>query len=123
MEMSVECVYPIPEATTTGLLFIAGQLVGIIMILTYPAISPVISENSYIYTNIQTCISKNSTSNSTSNSLNVVDYQYPVYAQTAFSAIIAIIFTIFFKCPYLRLRTERERLAEEILNSAPDLSN
>ena len=26
MEMSVECVYPIPEATSTGLLFIAGQL-------------------------------------------------------------------------------------------------
>ena len=82
MEMSVECVYPIPEATSTGLLFIAGQLVGIIMIVAYPAVAPVISENSYIYTNIQTCINTNSTSNSTSNSLNVVDYQYPIYGQT-----------------------------------------
>ena len=117
MEMSVECVYPIPEATTTGLLFIAGQVVGIIMILGYPALAPEVPKDSYTYTNVQTCISANTTSNSTA-SLNVVNYQYPLYGQTGLFVIVAIIFTLFFKCPYLRLRTERERLAEEILNSS-----
>lgn len=120
--MSVECVYPIPEATTTGLLFIAGQVVGIFMILTYPSVASDVAADSYTYTNIQTCLNLNSTSNGTSSSLNVVDYQYPIYGQTGLFVIVAIIFTVFFKCPYLRLRTERERLAEEILNSAPDLS-
>ena len=120
MEMSVECVYPIPEATATGLLNIGGQLVGMIMILTYPKIAPKVSEDSYVYTNIQTCLNSNSTV-----SLTVLDYKYPLYGQTLFLCIISILFTTFFKCPYLRIKTERERLTEQILNSArlPDTFN
>ena len=121
MEMSVECVYPIPEATATGLLLIGGQLVGIIMILAYPAVAPQVSKDSFTYTNIQTCITANSTLNTTS--LTVVDYKYPLYGQTSLFFVITIVFTIFYKCPYLRLRMENERLTEKILNSAriPDL--
>ena len=123
MEMSVECVYPIPEATATGLLNIAGQLVGIIMILAYPKIAPKVPEDSYTYTNIQTCLNSNSTSNSSVSSLTVIDYKYTLYGQTIFFSIISILFTIFYKCPYLRIKTERERLTEQILNSArlPDV--
>ena len=119
--MSVECVYPIPEATATGLLLIGGQLVGIIMILAYPAVAPQVSKDSFTYTNIQTCITANSTLNTTS--LTVVDYKYPLYGQTSLFFVITIVFTIFYKCPYLRLRMENERLTEKILNSAriPDL--
>lgn len=122
MEMSVECVYPIPEATTTGLLFIGGQAVGIVMILAYPYAAAEIPKDSFIYTNVQKCITTNSTS--IISSLTVADYKYPLYAQTIIFVLIAIIFTIFFKCPYLRLRTEREKLAEEILNSSrqPNIS-
>ena len=33
MEMSIDCVYPMPEATLTVFLFVGGQLICIIVIL------------------------------------------------------------------------------------------
>ena len=125
MEMSVECVYPIPEATSTGLLFIAGQIVGIIMIIGYPKMAQQIESNTYVYNYIQTCTSNDNNSNSTTSTttksssvdLTVLDYKYPLYAQAIAFFLITIFFTKFFKCAYLRLRSEREKLAEKILNS------
>ena len=125
MDMSVECVYPIPEATSTGLLFIAGQLVGIVMIVSYPKIATVVEPNTYTYDHIQTCTSTSSSINATTTTtmsnavdLTVLDYTYPLYAQTIVFFLITVCFTKFFKCAYLRLRSEREKLAEKILNSA-----
>lgn len=126
MEMAVECVYPIPEATSTGLLFIAGQVVGIFMIVFYPKTASSIDSNSYVYNFVQTCTNSNSTnpgnltlaSDLVKTSLSVLDYKYPLYGQCIVQVVISILFTIFFKCSYLRLRSEREKLAEKILNSA-----
>lgn len=127
MEMSVECVYPIPEATSTGILFMGGQIVGILMILLYPATATRVDPNSYEYLYVQTCQSTNGTSwNSTttttaapsSSSLAVLDFRYQMYFQAVVQVAITIVFVIFFKCAYLRLRSEREKLAEKILNSA-----
>lgn len=114
MEMSVECVYPIPEETSTGLLFIAGQIFGIVMILAYPRAAREVSPNSNTYVNIQQCTTNNSTMNA---NLTVLDYTNPLYFQACCMVFIALVFTLFFKCPYLRLRTEQERIAERILNS------
>lgn len=125
MEMSVECVYPIPEATSTGLLFIAGQLVGIGMIVGYPKMAQQVQSDSFTYKFVQKCTSNSnnfnsSTTTTSSNTvdLTVLDYKYPLYAQTIVFFVITIFFTKFFKCAYLRLRSEREKLAEKILNSA-----
>jgi FLVCR family MFS transporter 7 len=133
MEMSVECVYPIPEATSTGLLFIGGQIVGVVMILFYPKLATPIDANSYVYNSIQTCTAGGSSSLNTttpamgftstiapsgSSQLTVLDFRNPLYGQSFILVFISITFTLFFKCAYLRLRSERERLAEQILNSA-----
>ena len=131
MEMSVECVYPIPEATSTGLLFIAGQIVGVVMILFYPKLATPIDSNSYVYNSIQTCTASGSSLNATtpamstttttspaSPQLTVLDFRNPLYGQTFILVFISVTFTLFFKCAYLRLRSEREKLAEQILNSA-----
>ena len=124
MEMSVECVYPIPEATSTGLLFIAGQIVGIAMILAYPKIAKDIPKDTYIYDIIQTCTINPNSANSTtstpssSSTLSVLDFTYPIYGQTILLVLIAIGFIIFFKCAYLRLRSEREKMAQRILDEA-----
>ena len=117
MDMAIECVYPIPEATSTGLLFIAGQIFGIGLILVYPRMASTVQPNSYIYDKVQTCIQVNATLVSDSN-LSVLDFKYPLYGQCVLQCLIAIFFVIFFKCSYLRLRSEREKLAEKILNSA-----
>ena len=125
MEMSIECVYPIPEATSTGLLFIAGQIFGIIMIIGYPNIATKIGKDSYVYNSVQTCLETSNssyitttTASSITAELSVLDFRIPLYAQTILLTMIALLFIIFFKCAYLRLRSEREKLAEQILNSA-----
>ena len=138
MEMAVECVYPIPEATSTGILFMSGQVVGILMIVIYPKTAIKLEPSSYEYEFVQTCLSKNGTNSSTtttksglfttsafllststsSSNLNVLDFKYQMYFQSAFQVTAAIIFIAFFKCAYLRLRSEKEKMAEKILNSA-----
>merc|ERR1712127_780256 len=125
--MSVECVYPIPEATSTGLLFIAGQIVGIFTIVLYPAAATEIERGTYIYENIQTCTASSTMPNTTmitttksSSNLKVLDYKNPLYFQTILIAVMSIGFTCFFKCAYLRLRSEREKQAERILRLATD---
>jgi MFS transporter, FLVCR family, MFS-domain-containing protein 7 len=129
MEMAVECVYPIPEATSTGLLMIAGQIFGIVMILAYPKLAKQVDFNSYDFRILQTCTDTSVPSNAsfssttttikttTSSELAVLDYTYPLYGQTAMLVLFSLIFVLFFKCAYLRLRSEREKLAEKILNS------
>jgi MFS transporter, FLVCR family, MFS-domain-containing protein 7 len=127
MDMAVEVVYPIPEATSTGLLFIAGQLVGIALIVIYPSMATDVDKNSYVYQYVQTCdpvdhgsIFSNATTTLSPSAqiLQIVDYKNPLYAQTALYVVVAIFFIIFFKCPYLRLKMEQEHKAEQILNSA-----
>ncbi len=126
MEMAVECVYPIPEATSTGLLFITGQLVGLIMIVVYPKASVSISSDSYVYNYVQTCNKQSHAGNSTTTTstaapianLSVLDYKIPLYFQCFFQVVITIVFIVFFKCAYLRLRSEREKFAERILSTA-----
>lgn len=99
------------------------------MIICYPKIATPIKPNTYIYDSIQTCTNSNTNTNSslttttttTSSSqvnLTVLDYTYPLYGQAIAFFLISIFFTKFFKCAYLRLRSEREKLAEKILNSA-----
>ena len=127
MEMSIECVYPIPEATSTGLLFIAGQIFGIIMIIGYPKLATRVDKDSYIYNSVQTCLKSSNasfttTSASSVSDLSVLDFKVPLFSQSILLTIIAVLFIVFFKCAYLRLRSEREKLAEQILNSARALN-
>jgi FLVCR family MFS transporter 7 len=106
MEMSVECVYPIGESICTGFLFISGQLFGIILILAYPAIGKTVPIDSFVYNNTQTCvIISNST---TTASTKVTDFTNSLYLQLALIIFTALGFTLFYKCPYLRLKSEKE---------------
>ena len=36
MELSLECVHPVPEATAAGINYLGSQIVGIILILVLP---------------------------------------------------------------------------------------
>ena len=122
--MAVECVYPIPEATSTGVLFMMGQIVGLVMVLVYPKAAASISTDSYVYNYVQTCdkpggsSSGNSTTLAPITKLSALDYKIPLYAQCLLQVFITIVFIVFFKCANLRLRSEREKYAEKILSSA-----
>jgi FLVCR family MFS transporter 7 len=101
MEMSVECVHNISEATSTGLLLIGGQFVTIIMVMIYPTIAPQVLESSYTFTSVQKCIKTNSIFNTTL-SLSVVDYNTAIWNQSGIYLLISVLFIVFYKCPYLR---------------------
>ena len=94
------------------------------MILIYPKAAEKIDENSYIYNSIQKCSTIDQPTNNTVTSttgaayLQVLDFQNPLYFQTLFFVVLSIGFTCFFKCGYLRLRSEREKIAEKIMRSA-----
>ncbi len=116
------------RATSTGLLFIAGQITGVLMIVLYPKTAKAVSPGSYEY-NIQTCtLGSSEPSNNTSpastttapqdRTLSVYDYRYPLYFQTLLFFFTSVGFVWTFKCAYLRLRSERKKLAEQILHSA-----
>jgi len=123
MDMSVECVYPIPEATSTGLLFIAGQIVGIVMIILYPMLAKKVEPDTYIYNHIQTCVAANSTTAAGAADLSVLEFMNPLYGQTILFALMSVFFTVFFKCAYLRLLSERKKEAEKIMQSARSANN
>ena len=104
-ESVVECTYPLSESTSTGLLFITGQLTGIIMILTYPLLAQQIKPDSNTYLTIQTCTPLNSTQ--TSSNLDVLDYKIPLFGQIGLLLLVAVLFNIFFKCRNQRLNSEK----------------
>jgi hypothetical protein len=110
--MSVECVYPIAEDIPSGLLFMLGQAFGILMILLYPYFGTNVEPGTYDFNTIQKCSSTNST-----NTLTVINYNNPLYFQSGFFVLISMLFIMFFKCPYARLKIEKEKMVEEILNT------
>ena len=113
MEMAVESAHEIPEATATGVLLIGGQIITIIMVLIYPLSAPKVAENTFIYTNIQTCVFANSTDYHSKSLLTVTNYNTPIYVQTAIYILISILFSILYKCPYFRLRLEPKNLGKK----------
>lgn len=74
--------------------------------MVYPSLATEIQQNSNTFTSIQKCIKTNSLKNSTSSSLTVVDYNNLIWNQSGVYILVSILFVVFFKCPYLRLRSE-----------------
>ena len=109
MEMSVECVYPIPEETATGLLFIAGQIFGIAMIEGSTAIAKPVDTGS---ANI---VQKCTMATSDAGALKAQDFTLPLYIQTSVIVAVTFVFIVQFKCSYLRLQSENKKLAEQII--------
>lgn len=112
-ELSVECTYPIPEATSSGFLLTLGNAIAVLMVFIYPQFGKKINQQSMTFQTIQTCI-QNSTSNEAN--LQVLDYNYPLYGQSFALFALSILFVLFFKCPYLRLNNEQQKIVQQILN-------
>ncbi|CAD5119094.1 DgyrCDS7739 [Dimorphilus gyrociliatus] len=108
-ELAVECTFPVAEGTSSGLLFIAGQVIGVVMLL----VSQAMASASPVSTPYQQC-------EAVSQKYGVEPYDY-TYA-LLFMAIILSLCTLslvsFFRCTYRRLKAEEELAAENILQSA-----
>ena len=112
MTLAVECTYPIPEATTSGLLFVFGQFFGFLLVELYTGIAASVDKNSTTYKQVQQCTADDTESGSFT--LSVLNYNSAMYTQTGILFVIAVVFCVFFKCPYLRLNAEKRlETAEE----------
>ncbi|CAK8678000.1 solute carrier family 49 member A3-like isoform X2 [Clavelina lepadiformis] len=96
-ELAVETTYPVGEATSSGIVFMSGQLQGLILILLLQSIG----------TNLDP---KPTTDQCTSENLGdipVQDMSVPVYVMAGYGGLIVLIYTIFFRTEYKRLLADK----------------
>ncbi|CAF2113516.1 unnamed protein product [Rotaria magnacalcarata] len=84
MDLCLECVYPIPEATAIGINVMASQIIGILMVVIFPKFGRPLNEYEM---SIETC-SKDST-----DKIVVLNYSTPLY-------IMAFIMVLMDRLPY-----------------------
>lgn len=103
LEVGVECTYPVAEATSAGLLWMAGQATGVIFILVSQALA--VPKNF-----------KHSKCHKSDNN-KVPDFLNAMIFMTAAAVAMAIWIIYGFKPPYKRLQMEQRREAQRILQS------
>lgn len=86
MELAVECSYPIGEATSAGLIFISGQIQGIIFIMLFQLLTKELADDPQY-----TC---------------ALSWKVPTLVMAAFCSAGACLFVIFFHTEYKRLKEE-----------------
>ncbi|XP_069782225.1 solute carrier family 49 member A3 [Narcine bancroftii] len=97
MELCVECSYPVGEATSTGLVFISGQLQGALFILLLPGLAqPMKSNGSYQVG-------------------AALDWTVPTLVMAAICSLEACCFVIFFHTEYKRASAEDDGQTSPLL--------
>ncbi|CAF1088630.1 unnamed protein product [Adineta ricciae] len=72
MDLTLECVYPIPEATAIGVSVISSQVIGILMVMIFPKFARPLNEHEM---SIETC------SKDVKHGLGMLNYSISVYFQ------------------------------------------
>nr|XP_014352778.1 PREDICTED: major facilitator superfamily domain-containing protein 7 [Latimeria chalumnae] len=91
MELSVECVYPVGEATSAGLIFISGQIQGIIYIILFQSLAWPLSDVPF-----STCQTDDA----------ALDWSISALVMAGICSLGACCFVLFFHTDYKRLNVE-----------------
>ncbi|NXD74041.1 S49A3 protein, partial [Eolophus roseicapillus] len=92
MELAVECSYPVGEGTSTGLIFVASQIEGVILMILLQALTVRVSEDPS-----STCALDQD---------GALDWTTPVLVLAGLCSAMACFYVIFFHTDYKRLRAE-----------------
>ncbi|XP_035420123.1 solute carrier family 49 member A3 isoform X1 [Cygnus atratus] len=92
MELAVECSYPVGEGTSTGLIFVASQIEGVILMILLQALTVRISEDPS-----STCALDQD---------GALDWTTPVLVLAGLCSAMACFYVIFFHTDYKRLHAE-----------------
>ncbi|XP_074994313.1 solute carrier family 49 member A3 isoform X1 [Calonectris borealis] len=92
MELAVECSYPVGEGTSTGLIFVASQIEGVILMVLLQALTVRVSEDSS-----STCALDQD---------GALDWTTPVMVLAGLCSAMACFYVIFFHTDYKRLHAE-----------------
>ncbi|XP_074668862.1 solute carrier family 49 member A3 isoform X2 [Strix aluco] len=92
MELAVECSYPVGEGTSTGLIFVASQIEGVILMILLQAFTVRVSEDPS-----STCALDQD---------GALDWTTPVLVLAGLCSAMACFYVIFFHTDYKRLHAE-----------------
>ncbi|XP_032062341.1 solute carrier family 49 member A3 isoform X1 [Aythya fuligula] len=92
MELAVECSYPVGEGTSTGLIFVASQIEGVILMILLQALTVRVSEDPS-----STCALDQD---------GALDWTTPVLVLAGLCSAMACFYVIFFHTDYKRLNAE-----------------
>nr|XP_021152041.1 major facilitator superfamily domain-containing protein 7 isoform X4 [Columba livia] len=92
MELAVECSYPVGEGTSTGLIFVASQIEGVILMILLQALTVHVSEDTS-----STCALDQD---------GALDWTNPVLVLAGLCSAVACFYVIFFHTDYKRLHAE-----------------
>ncbi|KAJ7356314.1 Major facilitator super domain-containing protein 7 [Desmophyllum pertusum] len=107
LEVGVECTYPVAEATSAGLQWMAGQATGVVFIL----VSQALEVPKHF---------KNAKCDQKSDDGKVPDLKYAMYFMTSGAVAMALLLICTFKPQYKRLEMEKRREAQRILQGGPE---
>nr|XP_002123744.1 solute carrier family 49 member A3 [Ciona intestinalis] len=110
-ELAVETTYPVGEATSSGVVFMSGQLQGIVLVLVLQSIGTTIPVNER---NNSKCTSDNL------GDIPVLDMSVPVYVMLGYAGLVAIVYVVFFRTPYKRLNAETGDEKQEAYRQADE---
>ncbi|ESO99043.1 hypothetical protein LOTGIDRAFT_53741, partial [Lottia gigantea] len=99
MEMAVEITYPVAEATSSGFLFISGQIQGVVLILVAQYLAQPLPVNEV---GLPSACLTNSTSPDNLNK----DWTVPNLFFNGIAALATLVLILFFKPNYRRMRAE-----------------
>ncbi|KAL7858412.1 hypothetical protein AOLI_G00185140 [Acnodon oligacanthus] len=98
MELSVECSYPVGEATSAGLIFISGQIQSIIYIVLLQALTKRLADSPN-----SLCAAGGDAN---------LSWKVPVLVMAGLFCVGSCCFVIFFRTEYQRLRAEADAAAD-----------
>ncbi|XP_027758562.1 solute carrier family 49 member A3 isoform X2 [Empidonax traillii] len=92
MELAVECSYPVGEGTSTGLIFVASQVEGVVLMILLQALTVRVSEDPS-----STCALDQD---------GALDWTTPVLVLAGLCSAMACFYVVFFHTDYKRLHAE-----------------
>ncbi|XP_075247403.1 solute carrier family 49 member A3-like isoform X1 [Convolutriloba macropyga] len=103
LELSVECTYPVSESASSGIVILAGQLIGIVMLVGLPMLGQDLTS----YQNdIQVC----------AEGVDKKDLWIANLVLSAFTCLVGVFTVVFFNSPDKRIKTEAA--AASVLSSS-----
>ncbi|CAF3612492.1 unnamed protein product [Adineta steineri] len=88
MDLSLECVYPIPEATATGISVMSSQIIGILMVVIFPKFARPLNVHQML---IETC------SKDLKDDIAILDYSIPLYIMVLIMVFVTLFYFYFFQ--------------------------
>ncbi|KAJ1219217.1 hypothetical protein NDU88_006786 [Pleurodeles waltl] len=97
MELAVECTYPVGEGTSSGLMYICGQIQGIIFMLLFQATTKQLADAP-----LSTCDSDMD---------SALDWKVPVLLLAGIMSVASCFFVLCFRTDYKRLQAEADSVS------------